>query len=497
MTDHPQDDDVRPPEETPWWSRPSGETWEAPAFGDSGAESGSDAPTARVPPASPWDAPVPYEPPATDNAGYDAGHAAPQDAGRDSVQDTRHETPYDAASQGGWDQGETAPRSLWAAPDDEADTLGHGPGERGARSRKATLLAAALAVALIAGVAGGVAGFLLARRDNGSVTIDGADLGAAPARSVQRPEGSIASVAAKVLPSVVQIKVSTAEGEATGSGFILDEDGLIVTNNHVVSGARGAVNVSFSSGKRTTARVLGTSASYDLAVLRVKASNLSALPLGNSDSVVVGDPVIAVGSPLGLSGTVTTGIISAKNRPVTAGDQTGNENSYINAVQTDAAINPGNSGGPLVDLDGEVIGVNSAIATVGGSLGGESGNIGVGFAIPINQARRTVEQLINNGEAQFPIIGASLDGTYDGPGARIASQAADDGKPPVVNGGPADKAGLHAGDVITAIDGTEVEGSAELIVAIRSHRPGDTVTLTVKRSGADASVRITLGATKG
>ena len=148
-----------------------------------------------------------------------------------------------------------------------------------------------------------------------------------------------------------------------------------------------------------------------------------ALPLGNSDSVVVGDPVLAIGSPLGLSGTVTSGIVSAKNRPVTAGgERAAATASYINAIQTDAAINPGNSGGPLVDLDGEVIGVNSAIATVGGSLGGESGNIGVGFAIPINQARRTVEQLIDNGKAEFPIIGASLDGTYDGEGARIASR---------------------------------------------------------------------------
>ena len=175
------------------------------------------------------------------------------------------------------------------------------------------------------------------------------------------------------------------------------------------------MSLSFSDGTTTDAEVVGKSASYDLAVLRVDAKNLPALPLGNSDSVVVGDPVIAIGSPLGLSGTVTSGIISAKNRPVTAGEE-GDDSSYINAIQTDAAINPGNSGGPLVNLDGEVIGVNSAIATVGQSLGGEGGNIGVGFAIPINQVRRTVEQIIDTGEAQFPIIGASLDGSYDGRG---------------------------------------------------------------------------------
>jgi putative serine protease PepD len=257
------------------------------------------------------------------------------------------------------------------------------------------------------------------------------------------------------------------------------------------------VSVLFIDGTTTTADVVGTSPSYDLAVLRVKAKNLTALPLGNSDSIVIGDPVIAVGSPLGLSGTVTSGIISAKNRPVTAGERGTNENSYINAIQTDAAINPGNSGGPLVDLDGEVIGVNSAIATLGTQVGGESGNIGVGFAIPINQARRTIEQLINKGVAQFPIIGASLDPAYSGPGARIATDAASDGTPPLLKGGPAEAAGLRPGDVITALNGGKVADSAELIVAIRSHRPGETVTLTVKRSGDERQVRVTLAATKG
>jgi putative serine protease PepD len=287
------------------------------------------------------------------------------------------------------------------------------------------------------------------------------------------------------------------EGQATGSGFVVDSDGIVVTNNHVVDGARGDVGLTFSDGTTTTAKVLGTSGSYDLAVLRVKATNLPALPLGNSDSVVVGDQVLAIGSPLGLSGTVTSGIVSAKNRPVTAGGQSGSSDAaYINAIQTDAAINPGNSGGPLVDLEGEVIGINSAIATVGGALGGESGNIGVGFAIPINQVRRTVEQLLNDGQAEFPIIGASLDGAYDGEGARIATGAAAGG-PAIVPGGPAEKAGLQAGDVILALDGKTVEGSSELIVAIRSKSPGDTVTLTVRRDGSERDVEVTLGASEG
>jgi putative serine protease PepD len=447
MTDQSGSDDTTPPsstpppDDTPWWSRPSGET---------------------------WDAPVPSSPTAYDDTLIGATSPA----------------------------SEYTSDTVWSAPDEQSDTLGNGS-ERSRGTRPGALVVGAVALALVAGGAGGAVGFALADHNGGSVTIDGANLGAAPARSVQRPAGSVSSVAAHVLPSVVQIKVDTTQGSAPGSGFVIDAAGLLVTNNHVVSGAKGRVSVLFIDGTTTTADVVGTSPSYDLAVLRVKAKNLTALPLGNSDSIVIGDPVIAVGSPLGLSGTVTSGIISAKNRPVTAGERGTNENSYINAIQTDAAINPGNSGGPLVDLDGEVIGVNSAIATLGTQVGGESGSIGVGFAIPINQARRTIEQLINKGEAQFPIIGASLDPSYNGPGARIATDAASDGTPPLLKGGPAENAGLRPGDVITAIDGGKVADSAELIVAIRSHRPGETVTLTVKRSGDERQIRVTLAGTKG
>ena len=408
--------------------------------------------------------------------------------------------------------GEGAPTPWWTGPqrqvwdtpptDDTVhdvwaptDTLGSEP--RPPRSRTGLLVALAAAIALVAGVAGGSAGFLLAERDSGSGTIDGASLGAAPVRDVDRPAGSIPGVAARVLPSVVQIKVETSNGQATGSGVVINETGVVVTNNHVVADAQGDVEVTFSNGRSMVGKVLGKSASYDIAVLRVNAKNLPALPLGNSDSVVVGDQVLAIGSPLGLSGTVTLGIVSAKNRPVTAGGGQGSSDSaYINAIQTDAAINPGNSGGPLVNLDGEVVGVNSAIATVGGALGGEGGNIGVGFAIPINQVRRTVEQLLDSGSAEFPVIGASLDGGYDGEGARIA-EGNTGGQPPLVPGGPAEEAGLEPGDVILALDGTPVEGSSELIVAIRSKRPGDTVTLTVRRNGSEQDIRVTLGANEG
>jgi putative serine protease PepD len=402
-------------------------------------------------------------------------------------------TPWWSGSQRQvWDTPATddTVHDVWAP----TDTLGNEP--RPPRSRTGLLVALAAAIALVAGVVGGSAGFLLAERDADSGTVDGASLGAAPARDVDRPEGSIPGVAARVLPSVVQIKVETPDGQATGSGFVVDETGVVVTNNHVVADAQGDVELTFSDGRSMAGNVLGKSASYDLAVLRVKAQNLPALPLGNSDSVAVGDQVLAIGSPLGLSGTVTLGIVSAKNRPVTAGGEQGSSDSaYINAIQTDAAINPGNSGGPLVNLDGEVIGVNSAIATVGGALG-ESGNIGVGFAIPINQVRRTVEQLLESGSAEFPVIGASLDGGYDGEGARIA-QGSSGGQPPIVPGGPAEQAGIEPGDVILALDGKPVEGSSELIVAIRSKRPGDTVTLTVRRDGSERDIRVTLGANEG
>jgi len=444
--------DAHPDGDVPWWSRPTGDSWDTPSY------VGQPPP----PPAPP--------PPPTDTPPAPQSHdPAPPSAGY--------------------------PASVWDLPGGPVDTIGREPRER-RPPRLGVLVALAAVIALLAGAAGGAAGYLLSEREDDSVTVDGASLGAAPVRSVERPAGSVPGVAAEVLPSVVQIKVETSEGGGTGSGFVVDDEGFIVTNNHVVADARSSgVTVSFADGTTSEARVVGTSASYDLAVLKVDATGLTPLPLGNSDSVVVGDPVIAIGSPLGLSGTVTAGIVSAKDRPVTAGGS--DDSSFINAIQTDAAINPGNSGGPLVNLDGEVVGVNSAIATVGGSpLGGQSGNIGVGFAIPINQARRTVEQLIDTGEAQFPIIGASLDSTYDGTGARIASETRE-GTPPLVPGGPAEQAGLQPGDVIVAIDDNPVADGSELIVAIRSRNPGDEVSLTVRRGGEEQTFQVTLGSTQG
>ena len=301
----------------------------------------------------------------------------------------------------------------------------------------------------------------------------------------------MAGIAQRVLPSVVSIRTSSVIGGGTGSGFIIDSDGFILTNNHVIDGAArssGVIRVSLNNGTIYTAEVVGRDAPYDLAVLRIKASGLKALQFGDSDEIAVGDSVIAIGSPLGLSGTVTTGIISAKDRAVTAGDSN-TESSYINALQTDAAINPGNSGGPLVDATGAVIGVNSAIASLG--IDSQVGSIGLGFAIPINQARKTAEQLIKNGVATYPVIGVTLDMNFSGSGAKITTTAS-----AILPGSPAQVAGLRGGDVITSFEGKTINSAEELIVAVRAKNVGDRVTLTYKRDGVTKSTSLTLTAAK-
>jgi putative serine protease PepD len=219
------------------------------------------------------------------------------------------------------------------------------------------------------------------------------------------------------------------------------------------------------------------------------------LVLGNSSAVVVGDSVIAVGAPLGLDSTVTSGIVSALNRPVTAGGAGASSASFINAIQTDAAINPGNSGGPLLDMSGRVIGVNSAIARVASALSadGQSGNIGVGFAIPSDQVRKTAEQLIASGKATHPVVGVLLDTTYKGEGVKIAS-VPQNGSPPITKGGPADKAGLKPGEVIVRLDGRPVTGPDEFVVAVRAKSVGETVQLTVRTASRERTVKMILQA---
>jgi putative serine protease PepD len=282
---------------------------------------------------------------------------------------------------------------------------------------------------------------------------------------------------------VVSLEVNGAQGSGTGSGFVIRDNGYIVTNNHVVESAAdgGEITVHFADGRKFDAKIVGRDANYDIAVVKVDASGLPTVVLGDSDGVVVGDMAIAIGSPLGLDGTVTAGIVSALNRPVTAGGQ--GSTSFINAIQTDAAINPGNSGGALVNAAGEVIGVNSAIATLGDGTS-QSGSIGLGFAIPINQVTRISEELINTGSSTKPIIGVSLDQSYQGDGARVQE---------VTPGGPAEAAGLEAGDIIVEFDGEPVADATSLIVDIRSMKPGDEVTISVQRGGGTEDLTITLG----
>jgi len=344
----------------------------------------------------------------------------------------------------------------------------------------------ALAMSLIAGVVGALIGKTAFDNSTNLITSN---------KVIDRAPDSIAGIAARVSPSVVEIDSTTNSGSDTGSGFFIAKNGYIMTNNHVIETAflaKAKITVKLSNNNEYTATVVGRDTSYDLAVLKIDVSDAPALVLGNSDNVQVGDPVIAIGSPLGLQGTVTSGIISAKNRPVTtSSDNTAGESSFIDALQTDAAINPGNSGGPLVDATGAVIGVNSAIASLGSTIDGQPGSIGLGFAIPINQAKTQADQLIKTGTSHHPIVGMSLDSSYPGPGAKIADTAS-----AILPGGPAAKAGLQPGDIILAIDGQEISVADDLIVAIRSHAIGDTVTLKYQRGSVIKSVQVTLVASQ-
>ena len=351
--------------------------------------------------------------------------------------------------------------------------------------KKRTLPTASIVVlALVAGLLGGILG---GDATKGLIS-SGVNL-VSSTSTIERSPDSVAGLAARVLPSVVSIETTTSKGGATGSGFVIDANGYLLTNNHVVANAQ-SIKVMLNDGSEYPARILGRDASYDLAVLKIEATGLKALQFGDSEKVQVGDPVIAIGSPLGLSGTVTQGIISAKDRPVTAGDSN-SSTSFISALQTDAAINPGNSGGPLVDATGAVIGVNSAIASLGTSLGSQSGSIGLGFAIPINQARKTADQLIKNGKATYPVIGVAVDMNFTGDGALIAKSAS-----AILAGGPAAKAGLRAGDLITAIDGLKIHSPEELIVEIRTHNVGDKITISYIREKQSGTAKLILIAGK-
>lgn len=295
----------------------------------------------------------------------------------------------------------------------------------------------------------------------------------------------VKTIASLVSPSVVSIAVNGLSGSGTGSGVIYRSSGsnsFIITNNHVIASAAlsGTIQVELNNGDLEPATIVGRDTAYDIAVLRINRGNLRTIKVGNSNKLIIGEPVVAFGSPLGLSGTVTSGIVSALNRPVTTGS-TGAE-SFIDAIQTDAAINPGNSGGPLVDATGALVGINSAIATLSG---GATGSIGLGFSIPINQAKRVVDEIIETGKSTRPFLGINFDPAFTGQGAKILR---------LVEGEAAAKAGIPAGAVIREIEGRKINDLVAAIVRIRSFAPGDTVKITVDMpSGGKRTFDVVLG----
>ncbi|GAA3068395.1 hypothetical protein GCM10017562_38750 [Streptomyces roseofulvus] len=400
-----------------------------------------------------------------------------------------------AAGGGGWPPAPPAVPA-WGEPVPAA------PVDPAPRKRSGGLVAAVLVAALVAGGIGGGIGYWAAQREDDGPASTTVSSGEAPA-SFKREPGTVAAVAAKALPSVVtiQAKSGDAQGDGgTGTGFVYDQEGHIVTNNHVVASAAegGTLSATFSDGRTYDAEVVGRAEGYDVAVLKLKEApkGLKPLPLGDSDKVAVGDSTIAIGAPFGLSNTVTTGIISAKNRPVASGDG-GGSNSYMSALQTDASINPGNSGGPLLDASGAVIGINSAIQSTGGGFGqSQAGSIGLGFAIPVNQAKAVAEQLIKTGKPVYPVIGATVNMNEKGEGATIAQQGAG-GTASVTPDGPAAKAGLRAGDVITGFGDHPIDSGPSLISEIWTHKPGDSVEITYERDGKEAKTTVVLGERTG
>jgi putative serine protease PepD len=450
----PHEPDAGTPPPSPWWSRPQ-EQWDAPR------EQADDASSSGQPPYGGY-----LSPPATDIPRSDPW----------SSPATRATFPSGAQP--------------WATP---TDTIGGRPPE-GARSRRGVGTAAlVLATALLAGATGGVVG---ARYDGERDLLDpSASLGSgtSTSASLDRDPESVAGVAARVMRSTVSIAVRGNQGNGTGSGVIIRSDGYLLTNNHVIASAAdgGRITVTLDNGEQELpAEIVGRDPVTDLAVLQVQtSSSLPAATLGSSSSLVVGDPVIAIGSPLGLSGTVTTGIISALNRTVDVPSEDGTRNPLFNAIQTDAAINPGNSGGALVNAKGEVIGINSAIATLGGGglFGGEQqgGSIGVGFAIPVDEAKSVAEEIIRTGEATHPSIGVSATTVTaaNRKGALVRE---------LTPGGAASKAGMSPNDLITEVEGEEVASVDDLILAVRSHKIGETVTITFERDGETREVDVVL-----
>ena len=382
------------------------------------------------------------------------------------------------------------------------------PGEGPTQSAKPRRLAELVTVAALAAVLASTGTYAVTRIDDTASPVaqtrTGATTSAAPVVQADASAPNWSVTADAVSPSVVAITVTSGQGGGQGSGVIFDTKGHILTNNHVVAaGGQGSqISVTLNDKRTYDATVVGTDPSTDLAVIKLTnaPSDLKAIALGDANALKVGDPVMAVGNPLGLAGTVTTGIVSALNRPVTTSDQQQGDPTQqqsaadpvvTNAIQTSAAINPGNSGGALVNASGQLVGINSAIASLGSSGGSssQSGNIGIGFAIPVNEAGSIADQLITSGKATHPYLGVSSkdDVVADGSAKRAAAVLTN-----VVTGTPADKGGLRAGDAIIAVDGDSIDGSLSLVAQVRERSVGDKVTLKIVRDGKSQDISVTL-----
>jgi putative serine protease PepD len=466
---------------------------DAPGHGDSGRT-----------PANPWQAPT----------GGDTGTAT-----MPRTEQPTGQNPW--GTDGGWGRTPSSGPPSGPPPDQHWATGGSGGGDGRRRRSPLVLVSAALAALLVAGGVGGVVGYEAASAggSGGSSSVLSGTTDSSSSSSAAAPAGSVEAVAQKVLPSVVQLRGASGEG----SGIVISADGLILTNAHVLEAGEAQQQPSagglgglggllgggqqqqqqapqlqavFQNGQVAPVQVVGTDATADLAVVRATGvSGLSPVTLGDSSQLQVGQGVVAVGSPLGLSGTVTSGIVSALQRPVATGGAQSGQATVIDAVQTDAAINPGNSGGALVDMNGRVVGITSAIASLGSgsSEGGgqqQSGSIGLGFAIPINQAKRIGDQLVAQGFANQAVLGVGV--AQDQTGAATSENGATLGT--ITPGGPAANAGLKAGDVVTKIDDRLIDDGDSLVAAVRAENPGAQVTMTVQSPGGQPrQVPVTLG----
>lgn len=463
MTDHTP----RSPGDQPEEPQRQGES---PTEGTSGDRSAAGVPEQPVQQEQPQASP---DEPTRQSPAAEQSPAAGQSPAAEQGQPSYMTQPYPRAST--WQHGGYGP------PMNQVQSSGARTGGRRGGGFAIGVVLLALVVGLLGGGVGGVVGYQFgSTHSSGPSALDESK----PARSASTaPAGSVQQVADKMLPSVVQLQVQSMQGSGEGSGIVLSSDGYILTNNHVAQGAKqGQMTAMFHDNRSAPVEVVGSEPNSDLAVIKADITGLVPADLGRSDDLPVGAPVVAIGSPFGLSGTVTSGIVSAKDRPVRAGGETGRQSSVLNALQTDAAINPGNSGGPLVDMDGRVIGINSAIYSPGSGQQ-QAGSVGLGFAIPIDQARRIANELKTTGSATQAALGVRIMSSDSRPGAQVVD---------VTPGGAAEKAGIRPNELITKFGDRPIQDGDTLVAAVRSHTPGEKVTVTI--SAPDGSSERTVEA---